>query len=253
MGTSSSSSGPGSNSPLVPPWADVDGQGPGPPPTNQRFRGFRTSLGRFVSGGGQANLRHALGRYAKTATGGSSVASRRFSAISGAGGALYDVISDLRRGGTGEAASGVDLSSLNGTDTVIAIQEIVKALTPVNGDGEKISEAMQVALSECLEGIEEFDPARITDDMLVDMLVVYLRECVFEQIILNSDRAFQKTSSAERVVEAERELHVLVTVVVDKHMRPLFLANAKALTRAEVERIQQRAIADVWSEWEGYI
>lgn len=253
MGTSSSGSGPGSNSPLVPPWADGDGQGPGPPPTNQRFRGFRISLGRFVSGGRQANLRHALGRYAKTATGGSSVASRRFSAMSGAGGVLYDVMSDLRRGGTGEAASGVDLSALNGLDTVIAIQEIVKALTPVNGDSEKIREAMQVALSECLEGMEEFDPSGITDDMLVDMLLVYLRECVFQQITLDSDRAFQKTSSPERMVDAERELHELVAVVVDKHMRPLFSSNARALTRSEVERIQRQAIADVWSEWEGYI
>jgi hypothetical protein len=173
--------------------------------------------------------------------------------MSGAGGVLYDVMSDLRRGGTGEAASGVDLSSLNGMDTKVAIQEIVRILTPENGDAEKIREAMQVALSECLEGMEEFDPSRITDAMLVDMLVIYLRECVFQQIILDSDRAFQKTDDPIRVVEAEQELQELINIVVDKHLRPIFSSKAKPLTRVEVDRIQRQAIADVWSEWEGYL
>lgn len=52
MGTSTSSKGPGSKSPLVPSWADNDGQGPGNNQLEQRFRGFRAALGHAASAGG---------------------------------------------------------------------------------------------------------------------------------------------------------------------------------------------------------
>jgi hypothetical protein len=252
MGTSASSRGPDGKSPLVPPWADTDGQGPGPQPDPQRFRSFRTSLGKFVSGGDTKNLRRAIGHYAGTATGGPAVGPRRFGGMARSGGALFDTLSALRDGGDARAESGVDLSGLNGQDTDVAIEAIVNALTPQDGDADRIRVAMTEALSECLEGLDEFDFAHITDDMLVDVLLAYVRNCVFEQIILDSRDAFAKAAAAGRVEQAEEDLRQLVSATTDKHMRPLLAGNIPTLHSRQVEAAQLSAIKEAWAEWEGY-
>lgn len=252
MGTSSSSKGPGSTAPLVPPWADKDGQGPGPVPDEARFRTFRTSLGRFVSNGDSANLRSALRNYAQTATGGRVQGPRRFGAMTQSGGALFDALTRMMAGGAGLLAGKVDLASLNGRDTDVAIQEIVRALTPPDGDGEKIAAAMTSALSEALEGVDEFDFASITEDMLIAVMLAYVRECVFEQVIMDSDRAFQRDGDGEAVENAEKALHALVESVVEMEMGPLLGGGATMLSREQVEAIQMQAIAQVWAVWEAY-
>ncbi|MCM2356838.1 MAG: hypothetical protein NDI77_01705 [Geobacteraceae bacterium] len=252
MGTSTSSKGPNNNAPLVPPWADATPDQPlPPPPEGPRFKSFRSNLGKFVNSGEGHYLRRSLGEYARNATGGAGVGARRFGAMSNAGAALFGVINDLRQGGTGEAISGVDLSALAGKDVDFAIQEIVAVLTPVNGDAEKIRAAMHVALSEALEGIDEFDPLSIGDEMLIDMMIFYLRECVFEQVVMDSKEAFQK-GDLQRCQDAEGALHDLVSSVVDQHMRPHFANGLTNLTQNQVKDIQQNAIKEVWIEWEGY-
>ena len=67
MGTSASHPGSGSNSPLIPPWADPINPLPSPPALPQRFRDFRTALGRFAATGNEGNLRNALRHFASTA------------------------------------------------------------------------------------------------------------------------------------------------------------------------------------------
>lgn len=252
MGTSTSSKGPKNNSPLVPPWADATPDQPIPPqPEGPRFKPFRVNIGKFVSSGENHYLRRSLGEYARTATGGSAVGARRYGAMSKAGSTLFGVINELRQGGTGEESSGVNLSALSGKDVAFAIQEIVTALTPDNGDAEKVRAAMNTALSEALEGIDEFNPLDISDDVLVDMMIFYLRECVFEQVIMDSNEAFQK-GDLQKCQDAEGALHDLIGSVVDQHMRPLFLNGVTNLTQNQVRDIQQNAIKEVLLEWEGY-
>ena len=250
MGTSTSSRGPGSNSPLVPPWADTDGEGPGPVPAPQRFKDFRRSLGKFVVGGDQSDLRAAVGRYAKTSTGGSAVGPRRFGSMAHAGGALFDVLTALQ---AGRSADGLDLEALNGQDTDLAIDAIVQALVPVDGDADRVRVAMNEALSECLEGYDEFDFSHITDEMLVQVMLAYVRQCVFGQIVLDSRDAFGKAEESGRVEEAERDLLALVDAATDKHMRPLLSGNVRTLSGLAIEKVQLQAIREVWSEWEEYV
>lgn len=250
MGTSTSSRGPGSNSPLVPPWADTDGQGPGPAPAPQRFKDFRRSLGKFVSGGDHADLRSALGKYSKTATGGSVVGPRRFGSMARAGGALFDVLATFQ---AGRSTDGLDLAALNGQDTDLAIDVIVQALVPADGDADRVRVAMNEALSECLEGYDEFDFAHITDEMLVQVMLAYVRQCVFGQIVLDSRDAFSKSEESGRVEEAERDLLALVDAATDKHMRPLLSGNLRTFNGLEVEKAQLQAIREVWIEWEAYV
>jgi len=253
MGTSSSSKGPGSNSPLVPPWADSDPSVPLPQPEAQRFREFRTHLGHFVSGGGNdgTKLHAALGSYARKATGGNAVGARRFGAMASAGGALFDAMSALRDGQEPNL-TGVDLGTINGRPTEVAIGMLVEALVPMNGDAERIRVALNDALSEALVGQEEFDFNNITDDIIAEMMIAYLTECLFEQIILDSRDAFSKAKDAGQTDQAEKAMRALVRAAADKHMAPLLTGNIRTLNGRMVRDVQLRAIKDIWGEWEAY-
>lgn len=249
MGTSTSSRGPNNNSPLVPPWADVDGAGSGPEPQPNRFRGFRTSLGRFVSSGDQTYLHKALRGYVRSATGGSAVGPRRFGAMAQAGGGLYGVLNQLR---SDPDNAPVNLRALAGRSTREAINAIVEALVPENGDADRIRAALNEALATCLDGEAVFDFNNITDEVLMEVLVTYTAQCVFEQVVMDSDRAFAKAETPRQAEDAERDLVELVRVVTEKHMRPLLEGQLQAMTNEQMQAAQLAAIREVWHEWEEY-
>jgi len=249
MGTSTSSKGPNNRSPLVPPWADVDGAGPGPEPTPNRFQGFRTSLGRFVATGDGEQMRKGLRAYAQTATGGSAVGPRRFGAMAQAGAGLFNTLNTLR---ANPANAPLNLAALAGRSTREVIEALVEALVPENGDADRIRVALNEALSSCLQGVEDFDFGTITDETLVELMVAYTALCVFEQVVLDSKDAFNKAESSERARAAEDELWVLVEAVTDKHLQPLLQNRVGVMTAADMQAAQMRAIEEVWREWEGY-
>jgi hypothetical protein len=251
MGTSASSRGTPNAAPLVPPWADPQNQYAKVQVDPQRAKAFRTSLGRFAADSDRDELHRGLGHYARTSTGGHTAGAGRFSSMARAGGALFDTLNALRRN-TKPTEVSLDLGTLRGADTDVAIQAIVQALTPPDGDAEKIQNAMHIALAESLQGIDTFDFKSISDDVLVATLVAYTRECVFLQVITDSSRAFQRAPTIQAAEFAEKELHTLVSVVVDAKLRPLFASGVKALTRSQVESIQLAAVADVWREWESF-
>ncbi|MEA9620193.1 hypothetical protein LMG19144_00558 [Xanthomonas arboricola pv. fragariae] len=249
MGTSTSSKGANNRSPLVPPWADVDGKGPGPKPEPNRFQGFRTSLGRFVATGDGESLRKGLRAYAQTSTGGSANGPRRFGAMAQAGSGLFDALNALR---TNPAAAPFNLGALAGHSTRELIDALAGALVPVNGDAERIRVALTEALATCLEGVEDFDFASITEEIIVELMVAYTALCVFEQIVLDSNEAFTKAESTDRAREAEKELWELVQATTDKHMQPLLQDRIGQMSQADMQAAQLAAIKEVWSEWEGF-
>lgn len=249
MGTSTSSRGPSNNSPLVPPWADVDGEGPGPEPDPNRFKGFRTTLGRFVASGNASDLRKAIGRYARTATGGSTVGPRRFGAMAQSGAAAVELLAQLR---FEQDKAPVDLLALQGASTSEALDKLVDALVPENGDADRIRTALNDALVICLQGVEVFDFASITDDFLAQLLVEYMTLCVFEDIMLSSRDAFAKTRHADQAQARENDLLTLVKVVVDNRMRPLLATPASKMSQGQLRAVQIDALAEVWREWEAF-
>jgi len=249
MGTSTSSKGANNRSPLVPPWADVDGQGPGPKPEPNRFQGFRTSLGRFVATGDGDELRKGLRAYARTSTGGAANGPRRFGAMAQAGSGLFNAINTLR---TNPGAAPFNLGALAGKSTRELIDALVEALVPVNGDAERIRIALTEALAICLDGVMAFDFATITEDTIVELMVTYTALCVFEQIVLDSNEAFTKADSAERAREAEEELWELVQATTDKHMQSLLRGHVGQMSQVGMQAAQLAAIKEVWAEWEGF-
>lgn len=249
MGTSTSSKGANNRSPLVPPWADVDGAGPGPKPEENRFRPFRTHLGKFVSSGDEGQLRKALRSYARSSTGGAAVGPRRFGAVAQAGAGLFGTLNDLR---TNAPGAPVNLAALAGRATREVIDALVNALVPENGDADRIRAALNEALSECLEGVDKFDFASITDEVLANLMVSYTALSIFQAIVLDSDRAFGKGATPETVQRAEKDLMQLVQVVTDNHMQPLLEGKIGGLTTTQMQAVQLAAITEVWKEWESF-
>lgn len=168
-----------------------------------------------------------------------------------AGGALFDAMAALRDG-QNPTIPGVNLGTLNGRDTQVAIELLVNALVPPNGDADRIRVALNDALSKALEGQAEFDFNNITDDIIAETMIAYLAECLYEQVILDSCDAFAKAREAGQVDRAETAMRNLIRSAADNHMAPLLTGNVGTLNGRTVEEVQLRALADIWAEWETY-
>lgn len=252
MGTSQSSSGPGGNSPLVPPWADDEPQKPLPTPPRARFKPFRESLGKFLKTNDQSYLRSALGHYARKGTGGGSLASRRLGSVTNAGATLYGVLSSLAESKVPPDVS-IDLDDLKGQPCDIAIDIITRSLATNDGDTDKIRVAMNHALVEALDGIVFFDPTNITDEIIISTMINYLSEAIFLQIVNDAGkRPWTKPETMTQIAIAENTLMELIKVIVDKNMAPRLKKNTRTFTKQEIKTLQSEVIKIVWREWEGY-
>jgi len=251
MGTSQSSPGPGGKSPLVPSWADDQPGIPLPKPEARRFAPFRETLGRYLQSGNRDDLRSSLGNYARKGSGGGSTASRRMGSVNQAGASLYGALSGGEAFGVSEEKL-VSLSDLSGQPCDAAIAQITDALTPEDGDADKIRSAMNHALVEALDGVEVFDPECITDDVIVNTMIGYLAESVFIQIVMDAGDAWNKAEKESQSISAENDLRELIKVVVDHHMASKFGGNVRSFTSQQIVKLERLVIQEVWSEWEDY-
>ncbi len=254
MGTSASNSGSGGGSPLVPPWADIDNQGPGPEPDPQRFRGFRTTLGRFVSNGDSAVGRGALGRFVSSGLGGSATGTRRFAPAISAGGRLAELVADLAQGGTGEGIVGFDVSAFRGQEIGVVIERIVDALCPTGTvDDEATRVALDEALSAVLSDQPEFDPDAMSLEMLEELLVKFTEEELYLKVVAESADAFDKATDPVILMHREIQLRELIRVVVDKDGRPLLSTSIKNFQKGTFERAVRELFTTVLQVFEDYV
>lgn len=251
MGTSQSSPGPGRHTPLVPPWADDQPQLPLPVPQPSRFNSFRQALGRFVKSGNGDYLKSALGHYARTGSGGGSTGARRLGSVSKAGANFYGALTGVGAFGI-SSGTPITLDDLVGQPCDVAINAIVRALTPPDGDAEKIRVAMNHALVEALDGIEIFDLDCITDSVIVNTMLGFLAESIFLQIVMDAGDAWKKAGTANRENAASNDLWELIKAVVDRHMAPKLAGKVRFFERSEMILLEREVIVEVWKEWEDY-
>lgn len=250
MGTSASNKGPGSKSPLVPPWADATPGEPIPEPTGHRFRGFRTEIGKAIAGAGGGSWKEAVRRYSREATQGASVGPRRFGPAYTAGAQLIGLVSELGAGGTGQDATGFDLRSLIGQPIDVAAQEIARILAPKNADADMIAVAIQEALAEALPEAETFEPSFISSDQMIQLLVEFFSRILFQEILTCAGDAWNHSPNAERTTKAENELLEIVRAAVDQHFSPHIGDAVAGMRRDEIETLERLAMEDIWREWE---
>ena len=246
MGTSQSSVGPNGRSPLLPAWVD-DSQTPLQTPDLQRLRGLRQAIGSAVRGGGRDDVRKALGHYARKASGGRHTAVQKLGKITQAGSDLFGIFS----GGRQQQYS-VNLHSLNGQPCEQVINQIIELLAGHHGDSDKIRSAMNIALSEALEGMTTFDENSITTEVIGRMMVCYLTESIFLQIAHDAGKAWKKGDDPVQIARAENDLRQLIREVVDINLAPKFTDDVCQLTIEQMQDIQNQAILEIWEEWEKY-
>lgn len=251
MGTSSPGKGRKNSSPIVPAYADAEPDKPLPTPTGQRFRNFRTEFGRAVAGAGAGTFAQALRHYAREATGGVDYGPRRFGPAYSAGADLVGLVNDLQTGGTGEAIAGVDVSQWVGQPLGVAAQEIADALAPPNADQDVIRIAIQEAMVEALPEMDVFDPATLTADQLIALLIEFFTRVLFQEITGDAGDAWKKTDDADRTVEAENELMDLIHATVDRHLAPELAGGLNHLSRDAVASLLRHAVDEIWREWVG--
>ena len=246
MGTSQSSVGPNGRSPLLPSWVD-NNQAQLQPPDPQRLKGLRQAIGRAVRGGGRDDVRKALGHYARKASGGKHTAVQKLGKITQAGSDLFGIFS----GGRQQQYS-VNLHSLNGQPCEQVINQITELLAGHHGDSDKIRSAMNIALSEALEGMTTFDENSISVEVIAKMMICYLTESIFLQIAHDAGKAWKKGDNPVQIAEAENDLRQLIREVVDVKLAPKFTDDVCQLTIEQMQEIQNQAILEIWEEWEDY-
>lgn len=251
MGTSTSSKGPNGKTPLVPSWANDGGSIECGENNNLGdFRGYLGKAAKKPSGSSGTNLRKAIGHYAKNATGGKSVAPKRYQKLISAGGGLFDLFQNIQ---AGNDYLNLKISDLNGRSIDIVIDKIIENLLVIDGDSERIRASLNQSLAECLDGVEEFDFNQISSDMIIDLMLNYTEQFLFQQIILDSRAAFDKADTPENIASLEQDLHSLIKSSVDRHMSTQLKNSTNSLTRNDIERIQMKALEDIWGEWEDYL
>ena len=246
MGTSQSSVGPNGRSPLLPSWVD-DSQTPPQTPDPQRLKGLRQAIGRAVRGGGHDDVRKALSHYARKGSGGKHTAVQKLGKITQAGSGLFGIFSDSL-----QQQYSVNLHSLNGQPCDEVISQITELLVGHHGDSDKIRSAMNVALSEALEGMTTFDENSISVELIAKIMICYLTESIFLQIAHDAGKAWNKADNLVQISNVENDLRQLIREVVDITLAPKFTDNVCQLTTEQMQEIQNQAILDIWEEWENY-
>lgn len=214
MGTSGSSSGSGSSTPLLPSWLDgpdtgslPGGDGPSapdpsgadtpseadtgkddnkrpavpPPATPERFRSARTNFSRFAKSGGSDHraLRRAVRDYVRSGTGGSSNAARRMGVSRAAAGNALGVFRGLQRDGVQETLRRLNLTNLSGR----SVQDIFIGLTDVIcRDGGPVDEAIaRDAWLETIAKLDQFginDLAALTADQVRELFLSFIAHTI---------------------------------------------------------------------------
>lgn len=255
MGTSSNNPGSNDRSPLVPPHADAEPGKPLPKPEENRFIVFRTNLGKYVKSGDQSYLNKGLSSYARKATGG--VGHRRFGTAVATGGALISALTGFQQGRPVEDIEGIDqdqatrLSEAVGKPLDEAIEIFADCLAPEGQDSDTIRDAIVHALSESLEGLEEeFDYQMLDEEVYTNTILCYLTEVVFQEVVLESGKSFDKAESPEVLQKREDVLRETVKSAIDNHLSEHIHGPISTLSSIQIRDIQFAALKDVFSDWE---
>lgn len=234
MGTSGSSRGPGSSSPLIPTWLDEPDTDPfpdgliassegddenedpdyqdgistrpeiEPPPDTHRFRAARRNFSAFAGSGGSnhAALRRAIRDYVRTGTRGSERASRRMGASRTAAGRLLSVFREVQRDGV--AAT---LRRLNFTDLVgrSAVDIFLGVTNFICRDGGTIDEGVardawvETVVDLLQLGIENLD--RLSAEQIQEVFLTFVANAIqtllYQQIGINGIRMAADLSAVE--------------------------------------------------------
>lgn len=265
MGTSASSSGPGSGVPMVPPWVPEPGSqanpttqppptGPVPVAPRARFGGARQAFGDFARGGSRESLRKGLGRYTRRGLGGSKTAARRMGGAATRSGALYGALRSLSGTPTPDAKQ-FDSSALSGLPARDVIDAIVQFVSPHDGtqDSEASQNAVSAALSDLLSEQPQVDLGALTPDNIDWVLERHLVYEIDYRVQLDVGKSIlEKAPSPAIAMRRFDEIRGYIQETVASAFRQRRAAGSNLTTR-ETAAVAGRVLEDTFAVFEDYI
>lgn len=272
MGTSTSSSGPGSGISFDPPWLDTpngaedggSGEGGQTPSTDpqpprlapeRRFSNARRDLGRFIRSGDTDALRRGLGSYSKTGMGGAARLSARMGATTQAGAGLLGMLQATRSGADPAISQWVtNLLATNPSPSDIA-DAIVDMVASGGGtaDEEALKDCMAEAFSELLAIEPGLNLLNMTDNSLWSLMELFLGNAVCNRIEFDIGQMFEKASLPPALaVQRETEMRDFVKNEVSSQLRAL-RAAAPNPTRSQLDSLMKDAIRMTFEVFEASV
>ena len=125
--------GPGNPNPPQVPQQQPSQPDPSPP---GRWRGTRTSLGKFAGGGSdrERHLKRGLGHYSRGGMGGSRSAARRLGGSSRTASSLHSALTSLSSSAPLPPDLGIDAQTLVGLPPDQAVDALVDAIRPIDAN-----------------------------------------------------------------------------------------------------------------------
>ena len=276
MGTSISSSGPGSGVPLIPPWVnDLDTAAPMSPEDEQeaeddakspqqvnpeiaptgRFKGARSNLGQFARSGSSDGLNRGLGHYVRKGLGGSRRARQRMAGTARKAGALYGVLHALSSGTSPAIDLGINATQLAGRPAREIVDRIVEALSPSDGthDVEASRRSISCALCELITIEPMADLTALTQEQIELAMQLFIGEDICRRIELDVgqailDNAPDPPTAIGRLAQMCRYVKQAVAASFRRQK-----VSSRPLTQQAATRLASRVIQDTFEVFESYL
>lgn len=268
MGTSGSSKGPGSNTPLVPTWLDtpkansptavaVNGVKADsktkpniPTPTQgKRFKDARTAFTKFVKSGGSdsRSLKKAISKYVSQGVGGKKNATRRMGSSLASAGNVLRVLRDIQNDGIQRT---LEKYSLNDIENASA-EEILTSFTEIIcKDGGSIDEAL--AREAWLETIVELadwnldDLSTLSLEKITTFVITFIALTVEKMIIQSiGNNGFKLPENNKAVANMESQLKSYIRVSVQDSFKA-DLSNLSRASDTQINDLINKTYEDSW-------
>lgn len=281
MGTSSSSNGPGSGIPMVPPWADnpteapdtgQDGQEdtqqgsesnnaennekePNQLPLNAppgRFGGARSSLGAFAGDGNSSSMRSGIRQYVSRGYGGAKNAARRMGSTASTAGGLAGILSSDTR--TTAQSDNFNTQFFQSKDSDDVVNAIIEAVRPIDGtqDSEASRESIKDALSELLDKNPDADLLELDDNDKYVVVETFLATDIYRRIALDVGKHIQdKAPNAVAGVNRLKQIKEYVRETVKSSFKKTG-KNLSSLSQHQVTQLARSVIEDTYEVFEDY-
>lgn len=271
MGTSSSSSGPGSGISLDPPWLDPlasemgnpleqissgdpeldqGSQPPAPIAPNpdiappRRFQNARRQLGEYASSGDKGSLRKALGNYSRNGMGGASSVSSRMRASTSAGAGLFSFLQGVRDSADIKVRDWVNQLTTKNLSAYEVADEIIDQVISVGGSLEEEScrDSMAQAMSDLLETNPDIDLINMDNESIWTVMELFITNEAFNRITLDIGQLFESEKlSAWEAVSRTNEMREYLKSEISAQIQELRTDKTNP-TKNEVNNVLQTAI-----------
>lgn len=287
MGTSQSSNGSPSGTPMVPPWTpditssqqpetgeedDASGANSTPPADGNygspdqesnkgspiappsRFGGARRNMGDYARTGDSSSMKKGLGQYVRKGYGGSATATKRLASTATTAQSLFSALSTGDDNSYSKKGGALDPAALSGKTAYEVMDIIVEAVAPIDGtqDTEASRESIKDALADVLNVHPEADLNDLSAEQKELAIERYVAGDVFRRIDLDLGKCIrEKAPNTSSALGRLKEVKSYVRETVSSSFRKL-KETGQLIVNNTVISIVQNAIKETCEVFEGY-